>query len=83
MMKFMMLSSLLGGQDSGAGSDTVFGAGAAAGANANMNLLMPLLLMKGGGPDDLFGNLFDEENDADDADALDAEADVDEEEDLF
>ena len=83
MMKFMMLSSLLGGQDSGAGSDTVFGAGAAAGANANMNLLMPLLLMKGGGPDDLFGNLFDEENDADDADALDAEADADEEEDLF
>ena len=47
-----------------------------------MNLLMPLLLMKGGGFDDLFGNLFEEETDADNADSEDAEADA-EEEDLF
>ena len=27
----------------------------------NMNALMPLLLLKGGGFDDLFGGLFDED----------------------
>lgn len=74
MMKFMMLSSLMG--NSSAAAD-----GGSAGVMAmpdggNMNMLMPLLLMKGGGFDDLFGGLFEEgaddaENDADDADPED------------
>ena len=74
MMKFMMLSSLMG--NGSAAAD-----GGSAGVMAmpdggNMNMLMPLLLMKGGGFDDLFGGLFEEgaddaENDADDADPED------------
>ena len=74
MMKFMMLSSLMG--NGSAAAD-----GGSAGVMAmpdggNMNMLMPLLLMKGGGFDDLFGGLFEEgaddaEDDADDADPED------------
>ena len=74
MMKFMMLSSLMG--NGSAAAD-----GGSAGVMAmpdggNMNMLMPLLRMKGGGFDDLFGGLFEEgaydaENDADDADPED------------
>lgn len=88
MMKFMMISSLLGDSGAGAGTGLAAGAGAGtglaagAGTNGSMNLLMPLLLMKGGGFDDLFGNLFEEETDTDNADSEDAEADA-EEEDLF
>lgn len=73
MMKFMMLSSMFEGGAAAAGAGT---AGMAAAQNAgNMNMLMPLLLMKDGGLDDLFGNLFegtdgtgdmDEENGDDD-----------------
>jgi hypothetical protein len=86
MMKFMMLSNLLGDSGSGAGTGLAAGAGAGTGlvagegTNTNMNLLMPLLLMKGGGFDDLFGNLFEEETEAEDADPEDAEADAEEEE---
>ena len=56
MMKLMMISSLF--ENAGASAD---GTLAAPGAG-NMNALMPLLLMKGGGFDDLFGGLFDEDD---------------------
>lgn len=56
MMKLMMLSSLF--ENAGASAD---GTLATPGAG-NMNALMPLLLMKGGGFDDLFGSLFDEDD---------------------
>ncbi len=70
MMKFMMMSSLFG--DPGAGADTGLSAGAGGGALAaqnmgNMNMLLPLMLMKGGGFDDLFGNLFEEDTDVENA----------------
>ena len=45
----------------------------------NMNALMPLLLMKGGGFDDLFGGLFDE----DDKDTEDIDLDAEDDEDLL
>ena len=74
MMKFMMLSSLMG-NGSAAADDGSAGVMAMP-DGGNMNMLMPLLLMKGGGFDDLFGGLFEEgaddaENDADDADPED------------
>ena len=92
MMKFMMMSSLFGdagaGTDAGIGTgistgigiDTGIstGSGALAAQNTgNMNLLLPLMLMKSGGFDDLFGNLFEEDTDAEDA----ADAEEDDEED--
>ena len=82
MMKFMMMSSLFGDPGAGAdtgtgtglstGTGTGISAGAGGGALAaqnmgNMNMLLPLMLMKGGGFDDLFGNLFEEETDAEGA----------------
>lgn len=71
MMKFMMLSSLLGDTGAGFGAEAAVGGytgGIAAPSNmGNMNMLMPLLLMKGGGFDDLFGNLFEEEPNTDTA----------------
>ena len=82
MMKFMMMSSLFG--DAGAGTDAGIGTGISTGSGAlaaqntgNMNLLLPLMLMKSGGFDDLFGNLFEEDTDAEDA----ADAEEDDEED--
>ena len=77
MMKFMMLGSLFGNADSPADTGSLFaGSGAdayAAGAGGlmaaqnpgNMNVLLPLLLMKGGGFEDLFGNLFEEDAESD------------------
>ena len=59
MMKLMRISSLF--EDGGASAD---GTLAAPGAG-NMNMLMPLLLMKGGGFDDLFGGLFEEDAETD------------------
>ena len=44
-----------------------------------LNALMPLLLMKGGGFDDLFGGLFDE----DDKDTEDIDLDAEDDEDLL
>ena len=82
MMKFMMMSSLFG--DAGAGTDAGIDTGISTGSGAlaaqntgNMNLLLPLMLMKSGGFDDLFGNLFEEDTDAEDA----ADAEEDDEED--
>ena len=81
MMKFMMLSSLLGDTGAGFGAEATAGGytgGIAAPSNmGNMNMLMPLLLMKGGGFDDLFGNLFEEEPNTDTA----AETEEEEEDD--
>ena len=81
MMKFMMLSSLLGDTGAGFGAEAAAGGytgGIAAPSNmGNMNMLMPLLLMKGGGFDDLFGNLFEEEPNTDTA----AETEEEEEDD--
>ena len=73
MMKLMMISSLF--ENAGASAD---GTLAAPGAG-NMNALMPLLLMKGGGIDDLFGGLFDE----DDKDTEDIDLDAEDDEDLL
>ena len=73
MMKLMMISSLF--ENAGASAD---GTLAAPGAG-NMNALMPLLLMKGGGFDDLFGGLFDE----DDKDTEDIDLDAEDDEDLL
>ena len=82
MMKFMMMSSLFG--DAGAGTDAGIDTGISTGSGAlaaqntgHMNLLLPLMLMKSGGFDDLFGNLFEEDTDAEDA----ADAEEDDEED--
>ena len=82
MMKFMMLSSLLGDTGAGFGAEAAAGGGYTGGIAApsnmgNMNMLMPLLLMKGGGFDDLFGNLFEEEPNTDTA----AETEEEEEDD--
>jgi hypothetical protein len=55
MMKLMMMSSLF--DNAGASADGTM----AAPGMGNMNALMPLLLLKGGGFDDLFGGLFDED----------------------
>lgn len=73
MMKLMMVSSLF--ENAGASAD---GPMAAAGAG-NMNALMPLLIMKSGGFDDLFGGLFDE----DDKDSEDSGKDDEDDEDLL
>ena len=73
MMKLMMISSLF--ENAGASAD---GTLAAPGAG-NMNALMPLLLMKGGGFDDLFGGLFDE----DDKDTEDIDLVAEDDEDLL
>ena len=69
MMKFMMLSSLF---DSGSSSGSTGCYGGTSGSAAmspagagSMNMLMPLLLMKGGGLDDLFGGLFEEDETGD------------------
>ncbi|MDO5134325.1 MAG: hypothetical protein Q4D81_15310 [Eubacteriales bacterium] len=67
MMKFMMMSSLFegGGCAAAAGGGSTgmtpfSGANTAAPSGGmNTNMLMPLLLMKSGGFDDLFGNLFE------------------------
>ena len=92
MMKFMMMSSLFGdagaGTDAGIGTGISTGIGIGTGISTgsgalaaqntgNMNLLLPLMLMKSGGFDDLFGNLFEEDTDAEDA----ADAEEDDEED--
>ena len=95
MMKFMMLSSLMGGTGTAAaaGTNTASGTAAAKGTTAsgfgtansrsiaptgsimdvqnapNMNMLMPLLLLKGDGFGDLFGNLFEEDDTDEDAGA--------------
>lgn len=76
MMKFMMLGSLMG---NGAGTEN----GALApqggmGPQSNMGILLPLMLMKGDGFDDLFGGLFDGEQE-DEAETDDG----DDEDDLF
>ena len=73
MMKLMMVSSLF--ENAGASAD---GTMAAAGAG-NMNALMPLLIMKSGGFDDLFGGLFDE----DDKDSEDSGKDNEDDGDLL
>ena len=73
MMKLMMVSSLF--ENAGASAD---GSMAAAGAG-NMNALMPLLIMKSGGFDDLFGGLFDE----DDKDSEDSDKDDEDDGDLL
>lgn len=73
MMKYMMLSSLFENNSAAAGAG---GAASAPGAG-NMSILMPLLLMKGEGFDDIFGGLF--EGDGEDA----AEDNAGEEDDLF
>ena len=58
MMKFMMLGSLMGN-----GTDTENGIMPAQGSQGGMGILLPLMLMKGEGFDDLFGGLFEEEED--------------------
>lgn len=61
MMKFMMMGSLLesgGGTAAGAGGNGSI----TPAAGFNTNMLIPLLLMKSGGFDDLFGNLFEEDD---------------------
>ena len=73
MMKLMMVSSLF--ENAGASAD---GSMAAAGAG-NMNALMPLLIMKSGGFDDLLGGLFDE----DDKDSEDSGKDDEDDGDLL
>ena len=55
MMKLMMMSSLF--DNAGAAADGTM----AAPGMGNINAIMPLLLLKGGGFDDLFGGLFDED----------------------
>ena len=61
IMKFMMLSSLFGGAGEDAETCVPFGAGQAAGRTESMNMLLPLLLMKGGGTDSLFEGIFEED----------------------
>ena len=76
MMKFMMLGSLMGN-----GTGTRSGALApqdGMGPQGNMGMLLPLMLMKGDGFDDLFGGLFDGEQE-DEAETDDG----DDEDDLF
>ena len=75
MMKFMMLGSLMGN-----GTGTEGGALAPQGGmgpQSNMGILLPLMLMKGDGFDDLFGGLFDsEQDDEPDTDGGDDEDDL-------
>jgi hypothetical protein len=76
MMKFMMLGSLMGN-----GTGTRSGALApqdGMGPQGNMGMLLPLMLMKGDGFDDLFRGLFDGEQE-DEAETDDG----DDEDDLF
>ena len=61
IMKFMMLSSLFGGAGEDAETCVPLGAGQAAGRTESMNMLLPLLLMKGGGTDSLFEGIFEED----------------------
>ena len=56
MMKFMMMSSLF----ENGGAMAAAGEGAGAGPAGAINMLLPLLLMKNGGFDDLFTGLFEE-----------------------
>lgn len=70
MMKFMMLSSMFNSPDTAADGTMALPGG------GNMNMLMPLLLMKGDGFDDLFGNLFEEDAETDAADADDSDEDT-------
>lgn len=76
MMKFMMLGSLMG-NGTGTGSGALAPQGGM-GPQSNMGILLPLMLMKGDGFDDLFGGLFDGEQE-DEAETDDG----DDEEDLF
>ena len=80
MMKFMMMSSLFDG--GGNTVDVCENAGTAVvggrPGGMNTNMLMPLLLMKSGGFDDLFGNLFEDDNA--DEENTDTEYDPDEDE---
>jgi hypothetical protein len=64
MMKFMMMSSLF----ENSGSMAAGGGGGNGGQAGGMNMLLPLLLMKCGGFDDLFSGLF-EEDEAEDTDS--------------
>lgn len=75
MMKFMMLGSLMG-NGTGTENGTLAPQGGM-GPQSNMGILLPLMLMKGDGFDDLFGGLFDgeqedeaETDDGDDEDEL-------------
>ena len=63
MMKFMMMSSLF--ESAGAEASDPGAGGIGAGNAGGMNMLMPLLLMKDGGLDDLFGGLFEEDAETD------------------
>jgi hypothetical protein len=56
MMKFMMMSSLF----ENGGAMAAAGEGTGAGPAGAINMLLPLLLMKNGGFDDLFTGLFEE-----------------------
>ena len=56
MMKFIMMSSLF----ENGGAMAAAGEGAGAGPAGAINMLLPLLLMKNGGFDDLFTGLFEE-----------------------
>ena len=76
MMKFMMLGSLMG-NGTGTGSGALAPQGGM-GPQSNMGILLPLMLMKGDGFDDLFGGLFDSEQE-DEAETDDG----DDEDDLF
>ena len=76
MMKFMMLGSLMG-NGTGTGSGALAPQGGM-GPQSNMGILLPLMLMKGDGFDDLFRGLFDGEQE-DEAETDDG----DDEDDLF
>ena len=66
MMKFMMLGSIMGGQNPGtAGTDTAADAGAFPGMQ-NMNALLPLMFMGGNGFDEMFDGIFDDDDDGND-----------------
>ena len=75
MMKFMMLGSLMG-NGTGTGSGALAPQGGM-GPQSNMGILLPLMLMKGDGFDDLFGGLFDgDQEDEAETDDGDDEADL-------
>jgi hypothetical protein len=67
MMKLMMMSSLF--ENAGAAADGTM----TAPGMGNMNVLLPLMLMKGGGFDDLFGGLFEEDDNEAADDGIDTE----------
>ena len=69
MMKFIMMSSLF----ENGGAMAAAGEGAGAGPAGAINMLLPLLLMKNGGFDDLFTGLF-EEGEAEGTDSNQGEA---------